>query len=249
MGWQMTEHICPPGHKHGASTVCYIRHKCRCDQCRAANAARERRRRKLKAYGRWEGRVGAGPVRAHIQACSDAGIGHRTLAQRAGVSTSTISNIVYGRPDLGWGPQKMVAKAIAERILAVPATPEVAKDGARVPAEPTVLRLRALASIGHTNRWLARQLGWGEGNLTRLINARQPTVQVATARAVRRLFNTHAMTPAPDSLGATRARRRAKARGWAPPLALDLDDRLDEIAVNGAKAGKRSTRAAVGNKR
>lgn len=239
MGWQMTEHICPRGHKHGASTVCYIRHKCRCDQCRAANTARERRRRKLKAYGRWEPRVDAAPVRAHIMACSAAGIGHRTLAQRAGVSNTTIGSIIHGRKDRGFGPTKMVAKATAERILAVPATPEVAKDGARVPSRPTVLRLQALATTGHTNRWLAQQIGWSEGNLTRLINARQPTVWVATARAVRDLFDAHAMTPAPEGPGATRARRRAKANGWVTPLALDLDDRLDEVTIEGTPEADR----------
>lgn len=227
----MSEHICPPGHKHGASTVCYIRHKCRCDACRAGNRDRERRRRKLKAYGRWEGRVDAQPVRAHIQACSDAGIGHRTLAQRAGVPRSTITNIIYGRPDRGHAKTKQLTKATAERILAVPATPEVAKDGARVSSRPTVLRLQALVAIGYTNQWLARQIGWGGGNLTRLINARQPTVQVATARAVRDLFDAHAMTPAPEGPGAVRSRRRAKAHGWVPPLALDLDDRLDEVTI------------------
>ena len=34
----MTDHICPPDHRHGANTTCYRTHRCRCVPCRQSNA-------------------------------------------------------------------------------------------------------------------------------------------------------------------------------------------------------------------
>ena len=49
--------ICPPTHKHGGTTTCYHDHACRCDPCRSNMTRRTRERYRLRAYGRYEGRV------------------------------------------------------------------------------------------------------------------------------------------------------------------------------------------------
>lgn len=58
---------CPDDHKHGANQNCYLHHRCRCDSCRTEHAARERNRRRMKAYGRHEGRVDPRGTQRRIQ--------------------------------------------------------------------------------------------------------------------------------------------------------------------------------------
>ena len=73
---------------HG-TYVKYVVELCRCPECRAANSAYERRRRRENAERRWGARppifVDAAPVRAWLFVLSAAGIGPLQIERLAGV--------------------------------------------------------------------------------------------------------------------------------------------------------------------
>lgn len=48
--------ICPPWHDHSTTGTCYANHGCRCDQCRAASSARQKRARMNRAKRAWDTR-------------------------------------------------------------------------------------------------------------------------------------------------------------------------------------------------
>lgn len=93
-----------------------------------------------------------------------------------------------------------------------------------VDAEGSRRRVRALAAIGWSFAELGRRLGGvtGEaiGNMTL-----QRVVHRDTAARVSELFEALCMTPGPSTI----TRRRAEAKGWAPPLAYDDID-VDEVS-------------------
>jgi len=249
---------CPADHKHGDSSTCYIQHQCRCQACGDAHAARERHRKKQKAYGRFDtGLVDAEPVRAHILALSEYGIGYKRVAELAGVGTTGVRQLVWGRQEPG--PRngeipKRVDREKAQKILAV--QPVVENLGARrsVPARSTHRRVQALVARGWSIARLGRELDWSEGNFQGMM--RREFVGAATHRAVvdlyERLWNVEPpRETASEKAAYSRSVAYAKRRRWLPPLAwddIDLDvepptpgdeDGIDEMAVELAIAGER----------
>jgi len=88
----------------------------------------------------------------------------------------------------------------------------------------TQRRLRALAAIGWRTEDLAERLGMPRRNVHLLrTKPRTPTINRTTAERVARLYEQLSGRPGPSEL----TRKRARARGWAPPMAWD-DERLDD---------------------
>lgn len=123
---------------------------CRCDLCRKANSAYERSRQQARRSGDWNGIVSAGKARAHMLALQAQGIGRRAIADVTDIAETILSDVRAGtRPNI---------RARTERlILAV--TPEMAADGALVPAAPTWSLVAELVRAGFTKHSLARRLG------------------------------------------------------------------------------------------
>jgi transcriptional regulator with XRE-family HTH domain len=248
--------MCPAHHKHAETGTCYVIHKCRCDECRAAKTARESRRNRLKAYGRYDsGLVDAAPVREHVERLRAAGMGYKTIGARAGVGTTAVRSLVYGREDYvpggGHGPRhgevkKRMARSVAEKILAVEVTLETLPAVAHVDGTGTRRRLQALVCLGWSMSKLAGRLGMEASNFSRVMHGER-LVRVETAKAAAALFDELWSTPAPASehrekIAASRARRYARERRWLPPLAWDDPDTdreppvadvvdVDEVAV------------------
>jgi transcriptional regulator with XRE-family HTH domain len=227
-------------HEHGTRAA-YVLDRCRCLPCSKANATAETQRERQKAYGRYDKYVDAAPVRAHVLALGEQGMGLKRVAKAAGVSTGTLSKLVFGvYADTGTGggrngagervrqPSKRVLRTTAEKVLAV----ELAlADGAQVDATGTTRRVRALVALGWSQSKLAEQLGIARSNF-HLATGTRPSVLAGTARAVADLYDELSMKIPPaathrDRISVSRARRYAKARGWLPPLALD-DEHLDD---------------------
>lgn len=219
---------CPEDHKHAAVSTCFIQHQCRCEPCVEAHNARERHRKKQKAYGRFDtGLVDADPVREHILALGEFGIGYKRVAELAGVGITCVRNVVWGRQDPG--PRKgeipkRIKRENAERILAVEAS--VANLGARqaVPARGTHRRVQALVARGWSLSKIARKLGWTVENFHALMQ--RDVVGAATHRAVADLYERLWDVEPPrathrDKIAYTRALHFAAKRDWLPPLAWD----------------------------
>lgn len=227
-------------HQHGTRAA-YVLDRCRCFPCSTANAEAETQRERQKAYGRYDKYVDAEPIRAHVLALGAQGMGLKRVAKAAGVSTGTLSKLVFGvyaSTGTGGGrngpgervrqPSRRVLRTTAEKLLAVDVD---LAAGVQVDATGTTRRVRALVALGWSQSKLADRLGIQRSNF-HLANGTRPKVLARTAKAVVDLYDELSMTLPPqgnqrDRIAASRARRYAKARGWLPPLALD-DERLDD---------------------
>lgn len=135
----------------GTEPGCVPGRGCRCDECRAANNAyeRERRRRTTPPY------VGANEVRRHVEFLNANGVGLKTIAKRSGVAHGTLWKLVYGVP--GRGPSKRCRRETRDRILAV--SPADVADGGKVPAGPTWQSVETLLARGWTKAGIGRAIG------------------------------------------------------------------------------------------
>lgn len=98
----------------------------------------------------WNGLVSADDVRAHLKRLSRQGVGYKSVAAAADVSTSTLGDILFG------DKSRLRAQA-ARRVLAIDR--DALADAALVPAGPTRRRLHRLILEGFTKTELARRLG------------------------------------------------------------------------------------------
>lgn len=218
-------------HQHG-TRACYVLDRCRCLPCAAAASQAEQDRLRAHAYGR-DLLVDAQPVRDHMQALQDAGMGWKRIARQAGISTGTITKIVYGspRPDgTRRPPARRVRPETAEAILSVRATLDTLAPSASIDATGTARRIQALAYAGWSIQQIADQAGLGRQALDRALRGRP--VLVRTARAIRDTYDTLWDQAPPETsqqerTTAERARRSARAAGWAPALAWD-GDQIDD---------------------
>lgn len=157
---------------HG-TYVAYVIDRCRCADCRRANREYERARaaRLEPAY------VSAGPARAHLAMLAAAGVGLKQVAKVSGVSTGTLSKLVYGDGTRGLAPSKRVRKATADRILAV--WPSALAAGARVDAAATWRLIDEMVAAGVPKARIAERLGTGPG-----LQLSRKEVTVRSARTV-----------------------------------------------------------------
>lgn len=251
--------ICPPEHTHGKTGTCYAHHQCRCRDCSTARSERDRQRRKLKAYGRFDaGLVDAAPVREHLLFLSEQGMGYKRVARVAGVSTTVVRTIIWGRQDPG--PRKgelskRVRRETAAAILGVQPDVATLAGGALIDARGVRRRLQALVARGWSQSKLADRLGVQVSNFGNLLT--QERVSVRTHRAVAALYDELWNVEPPnekwhDKAAFVRSIRYAKARQWLPPLAWDDIDSdpeppvvdapeavVDDVAVQLACAGER----------
>lgn len=201
-----------------------MKHCSRCDRPAVrrgmCNSHYNTHRTRQMAYGRWQpDRVDAGPVRVHVQALRDSGLGFRRIAELSGVRRQTIQQLFSPRRGRS-KPSAYVASATARKLLAVPVGE--AAPGAHIDQTGTVRRLQALVAIGHSQSSLCTQLGITQSNSTRLFHGHSK-VTAATAKRVAELYDRLSMVSGTNQ----RAIRRAKANGWLPPLAWD-DDAIDD---------------------
>lgn len=194
---------------------------CRCRPCTDAARRYEKHRETRILSGTWRPYAPADPVRAHVAALAEQGIGYRRVGDLAGVTPAVMQRLLYGESNRP--PSGRIRAANAAAILAVTATGNHAPH-ALVPATGTRRRLQALHAIGWDQRTIARRLGMGDSNYRRvLLYPGQQSVHAETAAAVRDLYRALWATPGPSPA----ARDRAAARGWVSPLAWD-DDTIDD---------------------
>lgn len=251
---------CPPEHKHEASGTCYVIHRCRCADCRAGRAAAERRRSRLKAYGRYDnGLTDAEPVREHIHMLQAFGYGWKRIATLSGVGETAIESLIYGRKGGAADPRKgeilkRTPKAKADAILAVKPDMDSLAGGARIPSRGVHRRVQALVTRGWSQSKIAAKLNIDRGNFWTLMTA--STVTVRRHREVASLYEELWNTEPPrgshrEKVAYSRAVNYAKARRWLPPLAWDdidndatppvadevggIDEMVVELAVMGEK--------------
>jgi hypothetical protein len=249
-------------HQHGTRTA-YVKDRCRCTDCTAANTAVSRTAARERLYGRWHPYVDASPVREYIAALRAAGIGVERIAHLAGLSIRYIRELAEHSHGHSRKTQR-VRPDTATRILGIGMNDASRAPHSRVDATGTRRRLQALIAVGWPAELLAAQLGRRPGSLQRSMTSRSVTAH--TAQDVAALYKQLWDVPPPRLTGEQRAaadaaQAHAAAQGWLPPLAwddIDTDstppaptaqplqrDDIDEIAVERALAGDNITYDAL----
>ncbi|MDF3308755.1 hypothetical protein P3H15_27430 [Rhodococcus sp. T2V] len=188
-------------------------------------------RRKLIAYGRWEAYVDAQPVREHVLALREAGVGKRRMIELSGVGRNVVARLCSGRPDR---PVKRVTRETADKLMSIPLPQipwSVCADGAQIPAVGSIRRMRALVAAGYTVQFLAARLTGWETDVYRLIREDQKLITAARARRIAELFSALQLQPGSSDY----ARQYAATKGWALPLEWD-EDTIDDPATEPVRA-------------
>ncbi|MFD6094002.1 hypothetical protein ACFWGN_17950 [Oerskovia sp. NPDC060338] len=213
-------------HEHGTNARARL-DRCRCAPCRAASsrASKEYELRTISAPVN----VDATAATSHVRALMAAGMGWKRVAKAAGLDTSLVYPLLYGRPDRNGGAPRTKARArTVAALLAVPyPTLDDIADGALVPVHGTARRLRALHSVGWSVRAIGERSGVDEQSLYKSIEGRHEQLLARNARLVRDAFDALWNVAPPsgtkwERAAATRARNLATEHGW--PMPLDLDE-------------------------
>lgn len=241
-------------HVHG-TRVAYVKDRCRCTDCTAANTAAGRAAHRAQTFGRWRPFVDAAPVREHIRDLRAAGIGVEQIARLASISTSHVRELAA--PGRDGNPRvRRVRPETAQRILRIRVDQANRAPRSHVDATGTRRRLQALIAVGWPHDELAARLGRSSAGLRRSMLSDSVTAQTAqnVSALYEQLWNLRPPQSNDDQRAAADAARAfAAERGWLPPLAWDdidtdpaprhraehveTDDDLDEIAIERALAG------------
>lgn len=215
-GRQLTRGICEACRHHRCTihprgtAACYKAHRCRCDDCSQAEAVRAKRARHAATTGR-PARVAAGPVRDHLAALAESGMGKAEMERRSGISRVCLLRIERGSV-------ARVSRHTAVAVMAVSPAPISEQPVGIVDATGTGRRLWALMAIGWSQRELARRLSTSPSQVERL--RRHPTCTARMRSLVSALYS-DLWDQRPPAHAASRARNLAAAHGSPPPMAWD----------------------------
>lgn len=159
--------------------------------------------------------VDAAPVAAHVhrlQVRYD-GAGLALIARTAGINPSTLTSALA---DHAHNPARGINRHLAARVLAVTELPAPASPRhAHVTTTGLIRRLQALCALGWTLTAISQTGATTPRSLCDLLRTQRPTP--AQRNAVLTAWHELSHRPGPS----TTARRRAAAKGWAPPLAWE----------------------------
>lgn len=171
-------------------------------------------------------RVPAGDLRDRLNDLHNRGWSNRAIATAAGISVDAVWCIRNG--------QATVLQQTHQAITNIAGAPS--EERVYVPSIGTQRRVQALARIGLSLRWQARQCGFYYNTLSHLIHLQQPSCMYRTHQRVADLYDQHWNTP--GNSGKTIA--TAIERGWHPPMAWD-DDTIDDPDAEPRGASTRMT--------
>jgi lambda repressor-like predicted transcriptional regulator len=160
------------------------------------------------------------PARDHVAALREHGGTYRAIAHAAGLAPMTVHGAATGHRHPTTGT---TAALLAVTSGTLPR--------ARVDADGTRLRLRALQVMGHSSARIARAAGASDKTIRALVSGDARTVSPRLRDAITEVYDTWWDKRPPgrtrgERAAATTARRRAIGGNWCAGAALD-DDQLD----------------------
>jgi hypothetical protein len=166
--------------------------------------------------------VPSGPTADHIRSLVEAGASQAGVARAAGLSPEVVSRLLHR-------PRETVQIGTERRVLAVTMDAVLRRPDRLgfVPAIGARRRIQALLALGWTHAHITERMD-GVGQTSQVaLHQRGNWISRATHDAIVAAYEELGMTPGPSDL----SRRRARARGYAPPLAWDEDGIDDPKAV------------------
>lgn len=162
------------------------------------------------------------PVTEHVERLRSAGFGYRRICDLAGVGFTTVREIAHPTPE-----RRFVSAPVARKLLAV----TIEDRPARMDPTGAGRRIEALIALGYTENRIAEGIGISQPNLWKLFGGRASWIRPETFDRIDAVFRELSVLPMPEGWVAERARRRARRRGWVPPLAWDENAIDDPNAV------------------
>ncbi|MFD4143021.1 helix-turn-helix domain-containing protein [Streptomyces sp. NPDC058572] len=159
--------------------------------------------------------VDAAPVAGHVRGLQLRydGAGLALIARTAGINPSTLTSALG---DHAHNPARGINRHLAACVLAVTELPAPASPRhAHVTTTGLIRRLQALCALGWTLASISQIGGTTPRSLCDLLRTQRSTP--AQRSSVLTAWHELSHRPGPS----TTARRRAAAKGWAPPLAWD----------------------------
>lgn len=224
---------CRRQHEHGElATYNSAKHLCRCSACREASAKNRRGQRKDRVVGVGPRTTDVRPVLRRLHVLRSRGLTIKRIAELAGMSARSISEIANLRDATG----RKIHRDSARAIMAIipPSDIRDVSETMKAPARGTRVRLQALQALGWSIRSIAQTSGLGECHLTTILEQR-PNGDRITARTIRlvaqayeELWDSRPAQETPAQRAAvSRTLNRAERAGWKPPMAHD-DAEIDE---------------------
>ena len=214
------EHVA--AHLHGTAATPGHPHNCTCLDCCDRAAAWHRRKRRHTVYGTWQPFVPVGPVLAHIDELSAAGMADRQIVKAAGTTLAELYKMRHSR--------QRVRPGTAARYLAVRLDLHALDPKAFLPARGGSRRLQGLRAIGWPNPQLSDRTGLHLDTMSRIHNS--PYVWASSLIRIHEVYeDLHDQDPTRYGVlpwVAERGRRDAHARNWAVPAAwtdIDTDEK------------------------
>lgn len=156
--------------------------------------------------------VAAHETRARLMDLVDADVPLRAIAQATGLSDTAVGHLVAGRREL-------VHRHTAELVADLSLADVFDRASGNVPSIGATRRIQALMAIG----WRKADLEVAGVPAAQLVTRTRARVSVQGWRRTREVYERLSMTPGPSQT----CRDRARARGYAPPLAWD-EDAIDD---------------------
>jgi hypothetical protein len=122
---------------------------CRCELCRKGNAAYEAKMQADRLLYGPNDLVPTTRVLEHIRYLQEFGMGHKTVAKHAKVSKTSLAEII-------WYGRKQIRRRAENRVLSVQPSLDTLPRFLKIPAEPTLVRIRQLTLWGLSHRLIAR---------------------------------------------------------------------------------------------
>ena len=238
--------IGPYGHKyrHGTSNA-YVNGKCRCKPCTDNNRTRTKLTQLKKHRGVYVSYfVPAQPSRERIQEImADTGWGTKYLAGLIGMSKNSLNGLVYGRPpkEIEHGKLPIMAEISRkneEKIMAFKWDKQMGHSHTLVESLGMRRRVHALMCLGYSMEFLGARMQTNGGNLQLALG--REYVHKGTFDSMAALYEELHMTRwkptnRHERSAYTRMVNKAKAMGYAPPMAwddIDNDERPVVVPVD-----------------
>jgi hypothetical protein len=167
------------------------------------------------------------PVTEHLRNLRASGVIVSAIAERAGVSSSLIDELLNR-------PRELIRSDNASALLAT--KPEPAPFG-YVAGIGTIRRIRALGAIGWSMRDICQASSGAVSieSLRDINSVERPFVLTRTHVAVAAVYEELCMRTPPSGRTASQVRVKAAMKGWLPPLAWDdIDDPAEQPCADHA---------------
>lgn len=175
-----------------------------------------------KESGKGPRMVPSGPTTEHIRSLVAAGASQAGVARAAGLSAEAVSRLLHR-------PRASVQIGTERRVLAITLEDVLRRRDPQgfVPAIGARRRIQALLAMGWTHQLITDHMTGCKQISHVALNQRGNWIARATHDAVVAAYEALSMKLGPSE----RTRERAKARGYAPPLAWDEGDLDNPEAV------------------